>query len=85
LYIISLNFNFVVLWVRRSFTGLSPERPAFDPRLFHVGFVVGKVALEHVFAPSVMPLTLNAHLYLHVASQKDKQTKPAVPEQGTVG
>jgi hypothetical protein len=50
LYIISLNFNFVFLWVRRSFTGLSPEMSAFDPRLFHVGFMVGKLALGHVFS-----------------------------------
>jgi hypothetical protein len=28
---------------------LSPRRPGFDPRSFHVGFLVDKVALGQVF------------------------------------
>jgi hypothetical protein len=92
LYTISLNFSFVLLWVRQSFTGLSPERPAFDPWLSHVEFVVGKVALEHVFLREFrffLPVwchrpSMVIFIYM-LLSPKDKQTKLAFPEQETVG
>jgi hypothetical protein len=38
-----------VPWLRRLVAGLSPRRPGFDPGSVHVGFVVDKVALGHVF------------------------------------
>jgi hypothetical protein len=38
-----------VPWFRRLVAVLSPRRPGFDPGSFHVGFVVDKVALGHVF------------------------------------
>jgi hypothetical protein len=36
-------------WLRQLIAGLSPRRPGFDPGSVHVGFVVDKVALGHVF------------------------------------
>ena len=36
-------------WLRRLVAGLSPQRPGFDPGSVHVGFMVDKVALGHVF------------------------------------
>jgi hypothetical protein len=41
-----------VPWLRRLVAGLPPRRPGFDPASIHVGFVVDKVALGHVFLPS---------------------------------
>jgi hypothetical protein len=32
-------------------TGLSPQWPRFSPMPIHVGFVLAKVALEHIFPP----------------------------------
>jgi hypothetical protein len=38
-----------VPWLRRLVAGLSPRRPAFASRSFHVGFVADIVALGPVF------------------------------------
>jgi hypothetical protein len=38
-----------VPWLRRLVADLSPLKLGFDPGLFHVGFVVDKVALEQIF------------------------------------
>jgi hypothetical protein len=46
-----------VPWLRRLVAGLSPRRPGFDPGSVHVGFVVDKVALGHVF-PRVLRFSL---------------------------
>jgi hypothetical protein len=37
--------------------GSPPQRPGFEPRLGHVGFVVNKVTLEQVPLPILIPLT----------------------------
>jgi hypothetical protein len=42
-----------VPWLRRLVVGLSPRRPRLDPGSVHVGFVVDKVVLGHVF-PQVL-------------------------------
>jgi hypothetical protein len=38
-----------VQWLRRLVAGLPPRRPGFAPSSVHVGFVVDKVAVGHVF------------------------------------
>jgi hypothetical protein len=38
-----------VPWLKEFVTDLLPQRPGFDPRLVHVGFVVDEVALGQVF------------------------------------
>jgi hypothetical protein len=38
-----------VPWLRPLAAGLPPQRPGFDPRSVHVGFVVDKVALGQGF------------------------------------
>jgi hypothetical protein len=38
-----------VPWLRWLVTGLSPQRPGFNPGSVHVEFVVDKVALGQVF------------------------------------
>ena len=40
-----------VPWLRGLVTGLSTQRPGFDPRSVHMRFVVDKVELEQVFLP----------------------------------
>jgi hypothetical protein len=40
----------VVPELRRLVAGFSPQRPGFEPRSGHVGFVVDKVALGQVFS-----------------------------------
>jgi hypothetical protein len=47
-----------VPWLRRLVAGLSPRSPVFAPWSIHVGFVVDKVALGHVFLrdPRISPL-----------------------------
>ena len=39
-----------VPWLRQSFSGLSPWRPGFNPKSFHVRLVVDKVALGQFFS-----------------------------------
>jgi hypothetical protein len=41
--------NEAVSWLRRVVAGFPPQRPAFDPRSGHVGFVVYNVVLGQVF------------------------------------
>jgi hypothetical protein len=59
---------------RRLVAGLSPRRPGFDPSSVHVGFVVGKVALEQVF-PRVLRCSLVSFIppVLHY-TEKEKKT-----------
>jgi hypothetical protein len=45
----ALNIMLAVSWLRRLVVGLTLRRPVFAPRSIHVGFVVNKVALGHVF------------------------------------
>jgi len=40
-----------VPWPTHLVTRLSSQRPGFSPRLVHVGFVMGSVALGHGFLP----------------------------------
>ena len=45
------NYNTLALpQFRRLVAYLPPRKPAFDPRLFRVEFVVGKVAGDRVFS-----------------------------------
>jgi hypothetical protein len=42
-------------WLKRLVAGLSPRRPAFDPRSAHMGFVVDKVTPVQVFLTVLLP------------------------------
>jgi hypothetical protein len=50
-----------VPWLRRLVTGLLPRCPVFTPGSIHVGFVVEKVTLEHVFSPSYSVFSCQYH------------------------
>jgi hypothetical protein len=39
----------ILPWLRRLVADVPARRPGLDPGSFHVGFVVDKVALGHVF------------------------------------
>jgi len=55
-----------VPWLRRSVAGLSPQRPGFDPRPFHVEFVVNKVAAVpalHFSPVTIIPPVLHTHSF----------------------
>jgi hypothetical protein len=48
-----------VPWLRSLVAGLSPQRPGFEPRSIHVGFVVDEVALDRFFSEFVgFPLSI---------------------------
>jgi hypothetical protein len=66
-YIPKFNVLKFVIWFRQLIAGLSPWRPWFVPRSFHVGFVVDKVALGQVFllSPSVFPWQYHSIVALH--------------------
>lgn len=58
-----------MVWLRQLVTGLSLQRLRLNPRLFHLGFVVGEEILEQVFLQalwfspaSVIPPTLRTRV-----------------------
>jgi hypothetical protein len=49
-FTVRLCYNFVsILYLRRLVAGLSTRRPGFEPRPFHVGCVVGRIAVADFF------------------------------------
>jgi hypothetical protein len=62
--------------LRRLDVGLLPRKPAFDPGLVHVGFLVDKVALGQVF-PQVLqfPRVNFIPLVLHYAEKRKKTNR----------
>jgi hypothetical protein len=44
--------------VQTLLAGLSPQRVWFDPGSNHVGYMVGKVGLEHFPLPAFFPLSI---------------------------
>ena len=66
--------------VNRLVMGLSPRRTCFDPRSVHVGFVVDKVALAHVYLRLLRLQTLHIipaalHTQLHHNNDLRGRTK----------
>jgi hypothetical protein len=71
-------FNLTKLAIRRYYTqavpqlsrlvaDFPPHRSGFEPRSGHVGFVVGKVAREHVFCEYFgLPCQFSFHRMLHI-------------------
>jgi hypothetical protein len=77
---VSLSFRYIcrglswaMPWLRRLVAGLSPWRPGFDLGSVHVGFVVDKVALGHVF-PRVLRFSPVSFipLVLHYTEKRKK-------------
>lgn len=67
-------FSSAVLRLRQLVACLSPRKPGFGTRLFHVRFLMDKGALKRSFSPStsvcplgIIPQVPHTHLYLHVA------------------
>jgi hypothetical protein len=60
-------------WLRRLVTGLSPQRPGFDPGSVHVRFVVDKVAVGQVFLFG-FPLPVSFHRCSIARKNKKKLT-----------
>jgi hypothetical protein len=50
-----------VLWLRQLVAGLSLQRPGFDRKSVHVGYMVDKVALGQVFPPSTSVFPCQFH------------------------
>jgi hypothetical protein len=82
LSIISMKFR---LQVRHLVTGLSPQRPGFDPRSLDVKFVVDEVALEQFFLPVLRFSPVYVYRFANAlyssssarcTCQKEKLTKP---------
>ena len=49
-------------WLRRSVSGLSPRWPNFNPKSFHVRFVVDKAALGQFLSPSTSVFPCQYHI-----------------------
>jgi len=50
-FTLRLCYNFVsILYIKRLVAGLSPRRPGFEPRPFHVGCVMGRIAVASFFS-----------------------------------
>jgi hypothetical protein len=60
--------------LRQLVAGLLPRRPRFDPRSVHVGFVMDKVALGHVF-PRVLRFSPVSFIppVLHYTEKRNKK------------
>jgi hypothetical protein len=61
-----------VPWFRRLVDGLSSPKYGFDPKKFHVSFVVDRVTQDWVLFPvlrffPIIPPVLHTHFHLHVA------------------
>jgi hypothetical protein len=52
-----------VPWLAKCVTHLSLQRPRFNPRPIHVGFMMGKMAIA--FSTSIIQPVLHAHSFIY--------------------
>jgi hypothetical protein len=77
-YSFSIKSEKAVPWLRRLVAGLSPRRHGFDPGSVYVRFVVGKVALGHVFDRVLRFFRVNFIPPVLHYKEKRKKKKPII-------